>query len=137
MRFLSSFIVQEHDVIVLLRKMNISPGNFVCSMNEAAVKIFEEGFDFRFQTVQVIPVFVNEMIVRIFYFVRRMLKYFSETEKRNRSFTLMWEKCEPFTNATVKRMLTVAHGTFCLVDIGDAAVRGFVSGGGAFFVPVQ
>ena len=106
-------------------------------MNEAAVKIFEEGFDFRFQTVQVIPVFVNEMIVRIFYFVRRMLKYFSETEKRNRSFTLMWEKCEPFTNATVKRMLTVAHGTFCLVDIGDAAVRGFVSGGGAFFNPIE
>lgn len=126
-----------NDVIALLRKMNISPGNFVCSMNEAAVKIFEEGFDFRFQTAQVIPVFVNEMIVRIFYFVRRMLKYFSETEKSNRSFTLMWKKCEPFKNVTVKRMLTVAHGTFCLVDIGDATVRGFVSGGGVFFNPIE
>lgn len=29
-------------------------------------------------------------------------------------------------------MLTVAHGTFCLVDIGDATIRGFVSGGGNF-----
>lgn len=29
-------------------------------------------------------------------------------------------------------MLTVAHGTFCLVDIGDAAIYGFVSGEGSF-----
>lgn len=31
-------------------------------------------------------------------------------------------------------MLTVAHGTFCLIDTGDAVVRGFVSGGGSFNV---
>lgn len=35
-------------------------------------------------------------------------------------------------NPTVKRMLTVAHGTFCLVDIGDATIRGFVTGAGSF-----
>ena len=29
-------------------------------------------------------------------------------------------------------MLTVAHGTFCLVDVGDAVGRAFVSGGGTF-----
>ena len=29
-------------------------------------------------------------------------------------------------------MLTVAHGTFCLIDLGDATVRGFVAGGGNF-----
>lgn len=29
-------------------------------------------------------------------------------------------------------MLTVAHGTFCLVDITDATIRGFVTGGGTF-----
>lgn len=34
------------------------------------------------------------------------------------------KQCEPFSNVTVKRMLTVAHGTFCLLDVGDAAVRG-------------
>ena len=32
----------------------------------------------------------------------------------------------------MKRMLTVAHGTFCLVDIGDATIRGFATGGGYF-----
>ncbi len=44
----------------------------------------------------------------------------------------MWEKCEPFSNATVRRVLTVAHGTFCLVDVGDAVGRAFVSGAGSF-----
>ena len=44
----------------------------------------------------------------------------------------MWKKCEPFSNPTVKRMLTVAHGTFCIVDISDASVRSFVTGGGSF-----
>ena len=44
----------------------------------------------------------------------------------------MWKNCEPFSNTTVKRMLTVAHGTFCLVDAGDAVGRAFVNGGGNF-----
>ena len=44
------------------------------------------------------------------------------------------KKSEPFSNPTVKRMLTVAHGTFCLVDVGDAVGRAAVSGGGSFNV---
>lgn len=28
----------------------------------------------------------------------------------------------------------MAHGTFCLIDTGDAVVRGFVAGGGSFNV---
>ena len=72
------------------------------------------------------------MLVRLVYSIRRLIKYFAETDKETRSFSLMWKKCEPFSNQTVKRMLTVAHGTFCIVDIGDAAVRGFVTGGGTF-----
>ena len=31
-------------------------------------------------------------------------------------------------------MLTVAHGTFCLIDAGDAVIRGFAAGGGYFNV---
>ena len=46
----------------------------------------------------------------------------------------MRKSCEPFFNASVKRMLTVAHGTFCLVDISDATIRGFASGSGSFNV---
>lgn len=29
-------------------------------------------------------------------------------------------------------MLTVAHGTFCLLDVGDATIRSFAAGGGNF-----
>ena len=31
-------------------------------------------------------------------------------------------------------MLTVAHGTFCLIDVGEAAARGFAGGFGGFNV---
>ncbi len=60
------------------------------------------------------------------------MKYLSVTEKGERSFEMLWRSCEPFSNATVKRMLTVAHGTFCLIDVGDATVRGFAAGAGTF-----
>ena len=99
-----------------------------------ALGIFEKGYDTRFQTAQAIPVFLNELLVRLIYAVRRLYRYFTETPKAERSFELMWKKCEPFSNPTVKRMLTVAHGTFCLVDAGDAVGRAFMSGGGTFNV---
>ena len=72
------------------------------------------------------------MIVRLFYSIRRLIKYYISIPKEERNFPLLWKSCEPFTNVTVKRMLTVAHGTFCLIDLGDATVRGFATGGGTF-----
>lgn len=81
-----------------------------------------------------IPVFINEMIVRLFYSIRRLIKYYISTPKENRNGKLLWKTCEPFSNATVKRMLTVAHGTFCLIDIGDASIRAISTGGGNFNV---
>lgn len=121
-----------NDVIAIKAKLGITPSETNKSMNELAVKIFEKGFDLRFQTAQAIPVLLNELLVRLLYSIRRLFAYFSTTPKEERSLKLMWEKCEPFSNATVKRMLTVAHGTFCLVDTGDAVIRAFVSGGGTF-----
>lgn len=121
-----------NDVIAIKAKLGITPSETNKSMNELAVTIFEKGFDLRFQTAQAIPVLLNELLVRLLYSIRRLFAYFSTTLKEERSLKLMWEKCEPFSNATVKRMLTVAHGTFCLVDTGDAAIRAFVSGGGTF-----
>lgn len=123
-----------NDVIAIKRKLNIPVSQFDKSVNELALKIYEQGYDVRFQTAQAIPVFINEMVVRLVYTIRRLIKYFSNTSKENRSFSLIWKFCEPFSNATVKRMLTVAHGTFCIIDIGDATVRGFASGGGSLNV---
>lgn len=130
----SPFWSWTNDVIAIKRKLKIPVSEFDKSINELALDIYNKGYDARFQTAQAIPVFINELIVRLTYSVRRLLKYFDSTEKSERSLKEMWKICEPFSNATVKRMLTVAHGTFCLVDIGDATIRGFVVGGGTFNV---
>lgn len=121
-----------NDIIALKRSLNIPVSQFDKSINELAINIYKEGYDARFQSAQTIPVFINEMLVRLVYAVRRLIKYYAETDKEARSFSLMWKKCEPFSNPTVKRMLTVAHGTFCILDIGDATIRGFVTGAGTF-----
>lgn len=124
----------SNDVIAIKRKLNIPVSEFDKSINELSLKLFEKGYDVRFQTTQAIPVFINEMVVRLIYSVRRLIKYYMTIPKENRSFTLLWKSCEPFSSATVKRMLTVAHGTFCLIDIGDATLRGFTTGAGSFNV---
>ena len=123
-----------NDIIAIKSKLGLSVTETDKAMNELALNIFEKAYDTRFQTVQAIPVFLNELIVRLIYAIRRLFRYFTETPKAEHSFALMWKKCEAFSNATVKRMLTVAHGTFCLIDVGDAVGRSFVSGGGAFNV---
>lgn len=121
-----------NDIITIKRKIGIPASEFDKTINNLALEIYKKGYDTRFQVAQAIPVLINEMMVRIIYSIRRAIHYFSVTQKENRSFKLLWKMCEPFSNATVKRMLTVAHGTFCLVDIGDATIHGFVTGGGSF-----
>lgn len=121
-----------NDIISIKSKLNIPVFQFDKDVNNLALNIYEQGFDLRFQTAQTIPVIINELVVRLFYSIRRLIKYYKETDKANYSFKGLWKACEPFSNPTVKRMLTIAHATFCLIDITDATVRGFVSGGGNF-----
>ena len=121
-----------NDIIVIKRKLGIPASEFDKAINELAVEIFKKGYDARFQTAQAIPVFVNEIIVRLFYSIRRLIQYFAITQRENRSFNRMWRSCESFSNATGKRMLTVAHGTFCLADLGDATIRSFAKSGVSF-----
>ena len=124
----------SNDVIAIKAKLNIPVTEFDKSVNELALKLFKKGHDVRFQTTQAIPVFINEMIVRLLYSIRRLIGYYISVPKNDRSWGLLWKSCEPFSNATVKRMLTVAHGTFCIIDIGDATIRGFEKGIGSFNV---
>lgn len=128
----SPFWTWTNDIIVIKKELNISPTEFDKTINDLAIKIFEEGYDIRFQTTQVIPVFINELLVRLIYSIRRLLLYFKKVNKEERNFKRMWISCEPFSNNTIKRMLTVAHGTFCLIDLGDSVVMGFTKGGGSF-----
>ena len=128
----SQFWTWTNDIIVIKKELNISPTEFDKTINDLAIKIFEEGYDIRFQTTQVIPVFINELLVRLIYSIRRLLLYFKKVNKEERNFKRMWISCKPFSNNTIKRMLTVAHGTFCLIDLGDSVVMGFTKGGGSF-----
>lgn len=130
----SPFWAWTNDVIAIRRQLKIPASQFDSSLNELALRIYKQGFDIRFQTAQAIPVFINELVVRLVYAVRRMLKYFAVAKGETHSLSTLWNACEPFTNPTVKRMLTVAHGTFCLIDLGDATIRGFATGGGTFNV---
>ncbi len=123
-----------NDITVIKDKLKIERTEFEKNYNDFACELFENGYDTRFQVAQSIPVFINEMLVRLFYSVRRIFKYYSVTPREERSFIGLWKSCEPFKNATVKRMLTVAHGTFCLLDVGDAVGSGFATGGGYFNV---
>lgn len=118
----------SNDVIAIIAKLNIPVTEFDKFVNELALKLFEKGYDVRFQTTQAIPVFINEMVVRFLYSIRRLIGYYIFVPKKDRSWVLLWKSCEPFSNATVKRMLTVAHGTFCIIDIGDATIREFEKG---------
>ena len=87
---------------------------------------------------QVVPVLINEAIVRSFYFIRRLsdelnreeIKSFNDFKKIN------VEKILPFNNRTIKRMVTVSSGTLVALDAADAAVRAGLKNGPSlhFFV---
>ena len=118
-----------NDIIAIKSKLKIPVSEFDKSVNDLALQIYEKGFDARFQTTQGIPVFINELVVRLMYSIRRFVKYITTAKAEERSFSLLWKTCEPFSNVTVN-----AHGTFCLIDVGDAVIRGFITGGGYFNV---
>ncbi|WP_315524343.1 hypothetical protein [Pseudoramibacter alactolyticus] len=130
----SPFWAWTNDIITIKRTLKIEPSEFDRNLNKLALSIYKQGYDIRFQAAQAIPVLINEVLVRLIYAVRRMIQYFKITERSERSETILWQKCEPFSNLSVKRMLMVAHGVFCMMDIGDATIRGLAMGGGTFNV---
>lgn len=69
---------------------------------------------------QAIPVLINEVLVRGFYFVRQLIKEFKENKTVDK---INWSSVIPLKNRTVVRMLTIATGTFTAFDIADAAIR--------------
>ena len=76
---------------------------------------------------QAIPIFINTLMVRIFYFIRRFI---AEAKMANSLHDINWENTLPFKNRTVTRMLTISLGTFEAIDLGDATIRGVMNSGG-------
>ena len=82
---------------------------------------------------QAIPVIINECIVRISYFVRRLIGEFKNKKISNfHDFIhkIDWQNTLPFNNRTIVRMMTIAKGTFAAVDMADAGIRAVIKSGG-------
>ena len=81
---------------------------------------------------QAIPIILNECIVRSFYFIRRLTSEIkaNDINKLNELNSIEWENILPYKNRTIVRMLTIATGTFTVIDLGDAAIRGAVKSSG-------
>ncbi|AFI63726.1 hypothetical protein BAAM1489_06120 [Bifidobacterium animalis subsp. animalis MCC 1489] len=123
-----------NDAIATLQTMRIRIPDWLTQFNEFAMNLYLQGYDLRFQAMQAIPVMLNELITRLLYLTRRLVEYYREHAHESLSPQAMWTACEPFTNPSVKRMLTVAHGTFCLFDATDAIIRGATKTPGSFDV---
>lgn len=80
---------------------------------ELAVKMFENGYDFRHGAAMSIPVVINELFLRFFWMLKRHYKH-----------NMSWKESIPSTNnPSMNRMLLVGHGCLCLVDATDAGLR--------------
>jgi hypothetical protein len=77
------------------------------------VQVFEQGYDFRHGMALAIPVLVTDLLVRVTW-----------TFKGRFYHDRPWEDCIPSaSNPELRRMLLVGHGTLCIVDGADAALR--------------
>ena len=78
-----------------------------------ATQVFEKGYDLRHGIAMAIPVLITELLTRLMW-----------ASKQRFYHKKSWKECIPSaSNPELRRMLLVAHGTLCLVDAGDAALR--------------
>jgi len=76
-------------------------------------KVFENGYDARHGMAMAIPVITTELLIRFMY-----------TMKAHFHHKKSWEESIPSSNIPeVRRMLLVGHGTLCIIDGADAAIR--------------
>lgn len=78
-----------------------------------AVRVFQEGYDMRHGLAMAMPVLITELLTRLIWMTKQRLFHQQP-----------WMECIPSaSNAELRRMLLVAHGSLCLVDTADATVR--------------
>ena len=77
------------------------------------VQVFEQGYDFRHGLAMSIPVMVTELMIRIVFFIKQHF-YHKKT---------LQESIPNGSIPELRRMLLVGHGTLCIFDAGDAALR--------------
>lgn len=78
---------------------------------------------------ETVPVIINELIVRTFYFVRNLVREIKEKKDFRK---ISFENIVPFNNRTLDQMLMISSLTFSFADTADAAVRAAIESGGNF-----
>jgi len=126
-------------IVSLIKELSCIPGLNKTGLPKKIHEIFvKEKFDLRSEMAvfyeigrQAVPVLINEVLVRAFYFIRRLI----DEVKSKKSFNeIEWKKTLPRKNRTIVRMLTIATGTFTAVDFADAAVRAGLKSRGNWLV---
>lgn len=94
----------------------------------------DERFDLRAEIAvldqlgkQAIPVIAGALLVRGFYFVRRLAQEYKEHGDWK---SVNWHNVIPFKNRTIARMMTIESGTFTAIDLVDAAIRAAIKNAG-------
>lgn len=122
-------------IVSLLKELSTIPGLNQTGLPQKLKEVFvKERFDLRSEMAvlheigrQTIPVLINEVVMRAFYFIRRLG---DEMKKKGSLRDIEWKKTLPWKNRTTTRMLTIATGTFTAVDLADAAIRAGLKSGG-------
>ncbi|MCY4304179.1 MAG: hypothetical protein OXC62_05275 [Aestuariivita sp.] len=107
----SGIPIPFYNVLLLMKLGEI--GKHKQTIATVATKVFEEGYDFRHGIAMSIPVLITELLTRFMWVIKQRFYH-------NNS----WKDCIPrSSNAELRRMLLVSHGTLCVIDAGDAALR--------------
>lgn len=122
-------------IVSLLKELSIVPGFDKSGLPQKLKEVFvKEKFDLRAEMAvlhelgrQAVPVMINEVLVRTFFFIRRLV---TEVKTKRSLKDIEWKKILPWNNRTMTRMLTIATGTFTAVDLADAAIRAGLKSGG-------
>lgn len=76
-------------------------------------RVYQEGYDLRFGVTLSIPVFIEEMSIRVLWAI-----------KRHYSKNIPWSDCINFNqHADFRLLLIIGNSTLCLLDLGKAAIK--------------
>lgn len=101
------------ELFQLIGNGNSKDGFNKMSLADLSVKMFEQDYDARFGLVQAIPVFINEISIRLLWTLKA--RFYADKP---------WKECLPFgNNPELRRMLLTGHGVLCIVDGLDAGLR--------------
>lgn len=81
-------------------------------------KMYENGYDFRFQTATAIPVIICEVIVRLYWFFKQHF-YYGKTIKESLPFG---------RDREMQRLLLITSLSFSTVDVTHAIIKGYAEG---------